>query len=79
MRAQGGRTLRRPFASNRDGATHRARPQGNECARLVITIDAIVMTSAWLRGDTIFTSDLPDMIRIKQGFVPSSNLQIERA
>jgi len=43
------------------------------------TIDAIVMTSAWLRGDTIFTSDVPDMSRIKQGFAPFANLQIEHA
>jgi predicted nucleic acid-binding protein len=43
------------------------------------TIDAIVMTSAWLRGDTIFTADLPDMNRIKQGFAPFANLQIEHA
>jgi hypothetical protein len=43
------------------------------------TIDAIVMTSAWLRGDTVFTSDMPDMNRIKQGFAPFANLQIEHA
>ena len=43
------------------------------------TIDAVVMTSAWLRGDAIFTSDLPDMNRIKQGFAPFSKLQIEQA
>jgi predicted nucleic acid-binding protein len=43
------------------------------------TIDAVVMTSAWLRGDTIFTSDMPDLNRIKQGFAPFSNLQIEHA
>ncbi|MEO7109416.1 MAG: hypothetical protein ABI183_03165 [Polyangiaceae bacterium] len=43
------------------------------------TIDAIVMTSAWLRGDTIFTSDIPDLNRIEQGFAPFANVQIEHA
>jgi hypothetical protein len=43
------------------------------------TIDAIVMTSAWLRGDTIFTSDLVDLNRIKQAFPPFANLQVEHA
>jgi predicted nucleic acid-binding protein len=43
------------------------------------TVDAVVMTSAWLRGDTIFTSDLPDLTRIKEGFAPFSGLQIEPA
>jgi hypothetical protein len=43
------------------------------------TIDAIVMTSAWLRGDTIYTSDLSDLNRIKDGFAPFRSLQIEHA
>jgi predicted nucleic acid-binding protein len=43
------------------------------------TIDAIVMTSAWLRGDTVFTSDVPDLARIKEGFAPFADLQIEHA
>ena len=43
------------------------------------TIDAIVMTSAWLRGDTVFTSDLPDMSLIKQAFPPFATLQIQHA
>ncbi len=43
------------------------------------TIDAIVMTSAWLRGDTIFTSDMRDLNHIKQGFAPFARLQIEHA
>jgi predicted nucleic acid-binding protein len=42
------------------------------------TIDAIVMTSAWLRGDTIYTSDVRDMSRIKHGFQPFARLRIER-
>lgn len=28
------------------------------------TIDAIVITSAWLRGDTIYTSDVDDLVAI---------------
>jgi len=43
------------------------------------TIDAIVMTSAWLRGDTIFTSDIRDMNAIREGFAPFASLQIEHA
>jgi predicted nucleic acid-binding protein len=42
------------------------------------TIDAIVMTSAWLRGDTLYTADVNDMATIKAAFEPFSNLQIER-
>jgi predicted nucleic acid-binding protein len=43
------------------------------------TIDAVVVTSAWLRGDTIYTSDVHDLSRIKLGFAPYSALQIEHA
>jgi predicted nucleic acid-binding protein len=32
------------------------------------TIDAIVMASASLRGDTVYTSDLPDLERLQRAF-----------
>ena len=54
------------------GLVSRARPD-------VGTIDCIVMTSAWLRGDTVYTSDIDDLDAIR-GSVPAfARVSIQRA
>lgn len=43
------------------------------------TIDAIVMASASLRSDTVYTSDPDDMIALRDGVPEFAAVQIERA
>jgi hypothetical protein len=43
------------------------------------TIDAIVITSAWLRGDTIYTSDVGDMIAICSSIAAFAHVPIAHA
>jgi predicted nucleic acid-binding protein len=43
------------------------------------TIDGIVVTSAWLRGDTIYTSDVPDLEAIRSSVRAFENVAIKRA
>jgi predicted nucleic acid-binding protein len=40
------------------------------------TIDAIVMASASLRGDTVYTSDLDDLTRLREGVPEFSAVQV---
>jgi predicted nucleic acid-binding protein len=41
------------------------------------TIDAIVLTSAWLRGDTIYTSDVSDLTAIRSSVAAFATVPIE--
>jgi hypothetical protein len=42
------------------------------------TIDAIVLTSAWLRGDVIYTSDVDDFRALQAGAMEFGKVVIER-
>jgi predicted nucleic acid-binding protein len=56
----------------------RAIGAGRDLAPDTGTIDAIVIASAWLRGDTIVTADVGDMYRLRDAFPPFAGVQIER-
>ncbi len=43
------------------------------------TVDAIVMASASLRGDTVYTADVADLTRLQLGFARFAGVQILRA
>lgn len=43
------------------------------------TIDALVMASAALRGDTVYTSDVGDLERLRAGVAGFSRVQIAKA
>ncbi|SRR6266542_2437135 len=43
------------------------------------TTDAIVVTSAWLRGDTIYTSDVRDLTAIRLSVTAFAHVPIEHA
>jgi predicted nucleic acid-binding protein len=53
------------------GRTHRSTPDKG-------TIDAIVLTSTWLRGDVLYTSDVGDFRAIQGAMVELEDIPIER-